>query len=205
MRSKDRGLMERIKSDVEDYALAHQGNSPTLRDIGASQGIDYTTVYRYLKAMDELGMVRYDHGKVRTELIDKIEVNPRLSRSYVDSIPAGPADELEGAVDEYVSIPSSFLNGKSGNFFTLAVNGESMVDAGIRNGDIVICREQLDAKENDIVVALIEGHANTLKRVIRDDKGLYLWAENSSWTNEERMFGRNFTVQGVAFKVVRDI
>ena len=151
-----------------------------LRDIAAGHGIDYTTVYRYLKAMDELGMIRYDYGKVRTDLIDKIEVNPQLSRSYVDSIPAGPADELEGAVDEYVSIPSSFLNGKTGNFFTLVVNGDSMVDAGIDSGDIVICKEQAEAREGDIVVALIEGHANTLKRVQRDDEGLYLWAENRS-------------------------
>ncbi len=140
MRSKDRSLMERIKSYVEDYALNHSGRTPTLRDIAACQGIDYTTVYRYLKAMDEFGMIRYDHGRVSTDLIDKIEVNPQLSRSYVDSIPAGPADELEGAVDEYVSIPSSFLNGKTGNFFTLVVNGDSMVDAGIDSGDMSLMR-----------------------------------------------------------------
>ncbi|MBO5570184.1 MAG: repressor LexA [Clostridia bacterium] len=165
MRSKDRGLMEKIKSYVEEYALNHHGTTPTVRDIGATHGINYSTASRYLKAMDELGMIRYDHGKVRTDLIDKIDVNPRLSRSYLDSIPAGPADELEGAVDEYVSIPSSFLGGKSGNFFTLVVNGESMVDAGIDSGDIVICKETIEAHEGDVVVALVDGKANTLKRV----------------------------------------
>lgn len=205
MRSKDRGLMDRMKSYVEEYALTHHGDTPTMRDIGAAFGINHSTAYRYLRSMDELGMIRYDHGSVSTDLIDKIDVNPRLSRSYVDAIPAGPADELEGAVDEYVSIPSSFLNGKNGNFFTLVVNGDSMTDAGIDSGDIVICKEVIEAREGDIVVALVDGKANTLKRVRCDDDGLYLWAENESWSDEDRMYGRNFTIQGVAFKVVKDI
>ena len=80
-----------------------------------------------------------------------------------------------------------------------------MVDANIENGNIVIVRGELEARPGDIVVALVNGSSSTLKRYLKDGEGAYLWAENKSWPNEKRFYGRDFTIQGVAIKVVKDI
>ena len=80
-----------------------------------------------------------------------------------------------------------------------------MINAGIDSGDLVIIREQIDAREGDIVAALLDHKSSTLKRMCKDEKGRYLWAENNSWSKKDRFYGRKFEVQGVAVKVVKDI
>lgn len=205
MRSKNKGLMEQIKTYAEEYAMAHGGTTPSTRDIGAAFNISHVSAYRYLRSMDELGMIRYDHGEIRTDRIDKIEPMTNLSPSFSNAIPAGPADEVEGYVEEYVSIPSVFTDGLGGKFYILKVTGDSMVSAGIDSGDLVIIREQKDAREGDIVAALLNHNSSTLKRLCEDEDGKYLWAENETWSDDKRFYGRNFEVQGVAIKVVKDI
>lgn len=205
MRSKNKGLMEQIKTYAEEYAMSHGGATPSTRDIGAAFNMSHVSAYRYLRAMDELGMIRYEHGEIRTDRIDKIEPMTNLSPSFSNAIPAGPADEVDGLVEEYVSIPSVFTDGRGGKFYILKVTGDSMVSAGIDSGDMVIIREQADAREGDIVASLINHNSSTLKRLCRDEQGLYLWAENDSWDDKSRFYGREFEVQGVAVKVVKDI
>ncbi len=206
MRYKDSSLMERIKEYAETYAMENRGATPTNNEIGEALSVTRVRAYRYLKAMDELGMIRYIDGRIHTERIDKIAPITDLSPSYLDAIPAGTPDEIEAQVDEYVSIPSVFVDNQQGPFFILKVSGESMVDAGIDSGDIVIVRKGVDARPGEIVAALIHGSSSTLKRIKQDDNGgLYLWAENESWSDERRNLGRDFTVQGVAVKVVKDI
>jgi repressor LexA len=206
MRYKDSGLMEKIKEYAEMYALENGGATPTNNEIGEALSVTRVRAYRYLKAMDELGMIRYIDGRIHTERIDKIAPITDLSPSYLDAIPAGTPDEIEAQVDEYVSIPSVFVDNQQGPFFILKVSGESMVDAGIDSGDIVIVRKGVDARPGEIVAALIHGSSSTLKRIKQDEDGdLYLWAENESWSDERRNLGRDFTVQGVAVKVVKDI
>ncbi|MBQ6322208.1 MAG: repressor LexA, partial [Lachnospiraceae bacterium] len=68
----------------------------------------------------------------------------------------------------------------------------------------VIIRKQVDARPGDIVAALIENRS-TLKRLREDDEGVYLWAENETWPDDKRFYGRRFEVQGIAVKVVKDI
>lgn len=204
MRSKDRGLMERIKSYVEEYALSNNGETPTMRDIGANFKMCHTTAYRYLVAMDELGMVRYERGRISTDIIDKMDRNLKFAPSFSGAIPAGPADEVEASVEEYVPIPTAFTNGLNGDYYILTVTGDSMISANIDSGDLVIIRKQVDARPGDIVAALIENRS-TLKRLREDDEGVYLWAENETWSDDKRFYGRRFEVQGVAVKVVKDI
>ena len=205
MRSRNRRLMEKIKTYAEQYAMENAGTTPSTREIGDEFSIGRVNAYRYLKAMDELGIISYQNGRIRTERIDKIAPIQDMSPSYINAIPAGTPDEIEAQVDEYVSIPSVFVGNQRGRFFLLRVAGESMVDAGIENGDLVIIREELEASPGDIVAALVGGSSSTLKRYRKDEKGAYLWAENKSWTDEKRFYGRDFTVQGVAVKVVKDV
>lgn len=136
-----------------------------------------------------------------TEKIDAPPLEPR----YSDRTPAGTAEDLTDNVEEFVHIPTSFKGGRSGSFFIITITGDSMVDAGIDPGDMVIVHRQQDVSVGDIAVALVDDHATTIKRVRRDDDGLYLWAENESWSDEARFFGRIFSVRGVAVKVVKDL
>jgi repressor LexA len=197
--------MEKIKAYVERYAMENGGATPTNAEIGDEFAIGRVNAYRYLKAMDELGMLRYRDGRIHTERIDKIAPIGDMSPSYIDSIPAGTPDEIEAHVSEYVSIPEVFVENQKGPFYILKVSGDSMVDAGIDSGDLVIVRKTPEARAGEIVVALTRGSGNTLKRVKEDGDGLYLWAENESWSDEKRFFGRDFTVQGVAVKMVKNV
>ena len=80
-----------------------------------------------------------------------------------------------------------------------------MIDAGIKPGNLVIFRQSDEARPGDIVSACTRGHGFTLKRLCWDEEGPYLWAENKQWSEKERFFGREFDVQGVAIKIVKDI
>ena len=206
MRSKDKTLMERIRVYIDEYAMEHLGNAPTTRDIGAEFRMSHVTAYRYLVAMDELGMIGYHDGEIHTELLDKVNVDYSLVGAIDASVPAGTPDMVDDAnVEKYIPIPSSFLRGQKGKFYSMPVHGGSMVSAGIDDGDIVIFNDNCEPAEGDIVVAYIDGEGNTLKRFCKDKKGSYLWAENESWPDKKRMFGRNFTVRGIALKIVKDL
>ncbi len=205
MRSKDRGLMEKIKAYAEEYALSNGGTTPSTRDIGAAFNISHVSAYRYLRSMDGLDMIRYERGEIHTDIIDKMDRNLKYAPSFAGAIPAGPADEVEASVEEYVPIPTVFTNGRSGDYYILTVTGDSMISAGIDSGDLVIIRRQVDARPGDIVAALIDHKSSTLKRLCEDEDGMYLWAENETWSDDKRFYGREFEVQGVAMKVVKDI
>ena len=205
MPQKDRGLMDRIRLYVEEYAMTNRGHTPSMAEIGARFGISRSGAFGYLKAMDKLGLIKYDGGIIRTDVLDKMTVPSRLCKGYVEGITAGAPAEVEGYVDSYFPIPPVFLDGMKGSFFTLKVTGDSMADAGIENGDIVICRESEEARVDDIIVAYIRGAGSTLKRYCMDDEGPFLWAENKNWNIDDRMFGREFDIQGVAIKVLKNL
>ena len=198
--------MVKIKEYAEKYALDNLGRTPSTTEIGIAFNFTRVSAYRYLVAMDEIGMIRYENGEIHTDFIDKMGEMAAFAGAIDASVPAGPADMTDDArIVEYVPLPAALLNGLKGKFFLLAVNGESMVDAGIDDNDTIIFRETTAAKSGDIVVAFIEGQGNTLKRYLVDAKGPYLWAENESWDKKKRFYGRRFQVVGVAFKVLKDI
>ena len=205
MRSKNRDLMNQIKDFVEEYAISNGGKMPTMRCIGEELGVSHVLVIRYLREMDELGMIYYRDGKITTDKLEKMLEVDELSKNYAEGISAGTGSYNEGVVDQYYAMPPVFVGGRQGKYFTLTVHGDSMVDAGIDPGDVVICKEQTNAEVDDIIVAWVDGEGNTLKRLCRDDDGLYLWAENNSWLTQKRDFGRRFSIQGVAIKVLKDI
>ena len=205
MLQKDPELMEKIRKYAEEYALKNHGKTPSMTQIGNRLGISRSGAYGYLKEMDRRGMIRYENGVIHTEVIDKVIQPEQMCKGYIEGITAGAPVEAEGYVDSYFPISPVFLDGNKGEFFTLKITGDSMVDAGIDSGDLVICRECKEARVDDIVVAYIRGSGSTLKRLRRDDDGPFLWAENNSWSAADRMFGRGFDIQGVAFKVLKNI
>ena len=206
MRSKNMDQLRAMKEYLEEYAMEHDGYIPTMTEIAEAFRISRAGAFRYLKEMDERGMVIYRDGRIVTEKTRLIRNREGgLSEHYMEGISAGTPTDASGKVEEYYSMPPLFTDGRRGHFFTLTVNGDSMTDAGIESGDLVIWRETKEAETEQIVAAWIPGEGNTLKRLCRDDEGPFLWAENHQWPPARRMFGREFMIQGVAIKVLKDL
>jgi repressor LexA len=117
------------------------------------------------------------------------------------SIPAGLPDQFDGseAPEKLRFIPTTLGISNPGKAFAVRVRGDSMIDAGIFSGDVVVL-EQKEAKTGDIVAALIDGE-NTLKRYIRENGRVYLKAENVNYPNLEPV--EKLELQGVVVSVLR--
>jgi repressor LexA len=116
-------------------------------------------------------------------------------------IAAGVPIEAISEVSHHVAVPSTMLSGR-GNHYALEVKGDSMIDAGINDGDIVVIREGSTADNGDIVVALVEGQEATLKRIRRNGSSIALEAANPAY--ETRVFRDDqVVVQGRLVGLIR--
>ena len=199
MRTKDEMLMMDIVAAVDGF-FSQTGRTPTTRDLGARLGLSAATMSRYLQEMNGRGMLEYEGGRIMTERIAKSKENS-VSVPLVGSISCGQPLLSEESVESYIRIPTEWLG--TGDYFLLRANGDSMVDAGIDDDDIVIVRKATDANDGDIVVALVDNE-NTLKRLYRDEKRrkIILHPENPDY---EDIVVDSCEIQGVAIKVLKDL
>lgn len=176
-----------------------------MSEIAKAVGIAKTTAYRYLVEMNERGMISYDGHTIETPQIDKC-VTGYFSAPIVGSIHCGDSETEEEHVEEYVSLPESIFG--SGEFYILRASGDSMVDAGIEDKDLVVIRKQETASVGDIVVALDEDNQNTLKTFagIDDESGCaILKYENRRKYRNKEIRVRELVVQGVAKHVIKTL
>ena len=198
MRSKSTELMLSIKEYIENY-FEKYSSTPTVREIASAMKIAVSSAHRYLVAMAEKEMISYENGILSTPKIEMM--NPEFRpAAIVGSIPCGTPDEREAQVEEYLPLSVSFFG--KGNFYALRASGNSMVDAQIDDGDLVIIREQQTAEVGDIVVALTDEEKNTLKRLCFDSEhqSYYLHPENKEM---EDIYVSNLRVQGIATHVIK--
>ncbi len=200
MRSKNPELMKRIKLFIED-CFEENHRMPTLREIAKEMSISLSCVQRYLVEMAERELISYSNGRMSTEKIDKMNLATN-NAALVGSIPCGSPDEREAYVEDYMPLPVSIFG--SGDLYILRADGDSMIDAGIEHGDLVVVKEQNYAEIGDIVVALVENSCNTLKRLEYDDErqSYYLHPEND---NYEDIYVDNLSIQGVAKHVIKQL
>ena len=202
MRSKSPELMKEICTYVSDYYRIKR-SSPSVSEIAKGVGIAKTTAYRYLVEMNEQGMISYDGHTIETPQIDKC-VTGYFSAPIVGSIHCGDPETEEEHVEEYVTLPESIFG--KGEFYILRASGDSMVDAGIEDKDLVVIKKQSTASVGDIVVALDEDNQNTLKTFDRiDDESGYaiLKYENRRKYRNKVIRVRKLVVQGVAKHVIK--
>ena len=125
-----------------------------------------------------------------------------LELPVMGRIAAGVPIEAISEVSHHVAVPGSMLSGR-GNHYALEVKGDSMIEAGINDGDIVVIREQASAENGDIVVALVEDHEATLKRFRRKGSTIALEAANPAY--ETRVFSDHLVkVQGRLVGLIRN-
>lgn len=194
--------MKEICTYVSDY-YRDRRSSPSVNEIAKAVGIAKTTAYRYLVDMNERGMISYDGHTIETPQIDKC-VSGYFSAPIVGSIHCGDPETEEEHVEEYVSLPESIFG--KGQFYILRASGDSMVDAGIEDGDLVVIKKQDTASVGDIVVALDEDSQNTLKAFdgIDEESGYaILKYENRRKYRNKVIRVRELVVQGVAKHVIK--
>jgi repressor LexA len=170
---------------IKRYAAEH-GYPPTVRDIGKAVGLaSSSTVHAHLANLERLGMLRRDPSKPRAlELLDKavntVADNVRNALGggglpLVGHVAAGSPILAEENIEEYIAVPD--VAGGTDGEYILRVRGDSMVDAGMLEGDFVVVRPQETATDGDIVVALV-GEEATVKRFFREPDHVRLQPEN---------------------------
>lgn len=199
MRSKDRRIKDLIKAYIEERA-ERGGNCPSCRDTARELGISASTVCRYLSAMEADGELVLGEFGYETAAMSRTD-RESVSVAILGDVPCGSLTEEYEHCEGYVRLPASLVG--RGEFFLLKAYGESMIDAGISDGDLVLVRRQSDAADGDIVVALVDG-AVTLKRMYRDARRrhIVLHPENSSMSD---IIAEYCEIQGVAVKVIKDL
>ena len=176
MQTKKQDLTNKIKHFIEEY-YGQYGTSPTIRCIAENVGCSKSNVSIYIDYLKEQGIMEIGENGYETDVTKatdtKVVAVPKLG--YV---PCGPLSEEYECIDGYVRLPASFV-GNAKSCFLLTATGNSMIDVGINDGDLVLVRQQNEANYNDIVVALVENEV-TLKRFRPDpeNKRIILHPEN---------------------------
>ena len=187
-------ILDFIKSEIEE-----KGYPPSVREICAAVGLRSTsTVHAHLNHLEAQGLIRRDSTKPRAlEVLDGSQARGR-SVPLVGRVTAGqPILAIEN-IEEYLTLPQSVLG--QGKMFSLKVEGESMIDAGILDGDIVVLRQQSDAENGDIVVAMTPEDEATLKRIFYEDGRVRLQPENRTMAP---IYADSVTVLGKLTALIR--
>lgn len=199
MRTKDPEKIKRLEAAIDEYTEAH-GVSPSMRELGDMVGMDGGSVSRYLAYMRAEGILDYSGrrnittGKARITRDSGTVRVPRLGR-----VSCGLPKLAEENIEEYVLLPVSVFGG--GKLYALEAVGDSMINAGIREGDLVIIRQQDTARPGQIVVALV-GDEATLKTFRPQANCIHLHPENDAY---EDIVVRDCLIQGVAIKVLKNL
>ncbi len=200
MQTKKQDLTNKIKHFIEEY-YGQYGTSPTIRCIAENVGCSKSNVSIYIDYLKEQGLMEIGENGYETDVTKatdtKVVAVPKLG--YV---PCGPLSEEYECIDGYVRLPASFV-GNAKSCFLLTATGNSMIDVGINDGDLVLVKQQNEANYNDIVVALVENEV-TLKRFRPDpeNKRIILHPENKRMKD---IVVKECKIQGVAIKVIKDL
>jgi repressor LexA len=188
---------------------AKYGYPPTVRDIGKAVGLaSSSTVHAHLSNLEKVGLLRRDPTKPRAlELLDRaaqgvqagVQTFLQPGLPLVGQVAAGQPIVAEENIEEYIQTPA-FAGGADGEFL-LRVRGDSMVDAGIIEGDLVVVHSQDHAQDGDIVVALV-GEEATVKRFFQESDHIRLQPENATM---EPIRSRDVRVLGKVVGLMRNI
>lgn len=193
---RQRGILEFIQTEQRE-----KGITPSTREIQAHFGFaSQTSVMQYLATLERKGFLDRHARKARA-LITPVQKVRITDIPIYGQIPAGMATLTEQTIEGHVSLDTRSVNAsKNGRTFALRVRGDSMIDAHVLDGDIVILEDRKDVQNGDIVAALIDGET-TLKRYVMEHGRPYLKAENPLYPN--LVPARELRIQGVMVSLVR--
>ncbi|WP_026692382.1 transcriptional repressor LexA [Peribacillus kribbensis] len=196
-------ILDFIKREVKS-----KGYPPSVREIGEAVGLaSSSTVHGHLARLESKGLIRRDPTKPRAIEILEIDEASHIPKSNVVNVPllgkvtAGlPITAIEN-IEEYFPLPEHLVP-HDDHVFMLEIMGDSMIEAGIHDGDNVIVRQQKTANNGDIVVAMTDEDEATVKRFFKEKDFFRLQPENSSM---EPIILQNVTILGKVIGLYRQI
>ena len=202
MRSMNENKLTEIAEYIKTYARENNGEAPRLADIMSHMNMAKATAYRYVLKLEKRGVVSYNGKKtLESPLQKKMRCGFRRV-PIVGMVICGTPDEQEEHVTGYLAIPEEWVDGEC---FLLEAYGDSMVDLGIFEGDLILVKKAETAKSGDVIVALTE-NGNTLKRLFWEGNKPRLYAENKNYPDDKKdIYPKELAIQGIALKVVKDI
>ncbi|WP_096435312.1 transcriptional repressor LexA [Alteribacter populi] len=202
---RQQDILEYIKEEVKK-----KGYPPSVREIGEAVGLaSSSTVHGHLSRLEKKGLIRRDPTKPRAiEVIEleeqaekmRVSESPSVYVPIIGKVTAGsPITAIEN-IEEYVPLPSRMV--QDDQSFILEIQGDSMIEAGIFDGDMVVVRQQQSADNGDIVVAMTEDDEATVKRFFKERDHIRLQPENSSL---EPILLKNVSILGKVVGVFRTV
>ena len=186
--------LSKKEKEILEYMIdrAESGVPPSVREICAALGYKSTsTAHKYLTLLEEKGYLEKQSGKNRSI---KLRGEGFVQVPLLGTVAAGQPILAMEQIEDYIPIKTNY---SSKDLFALRVKGESMVEAGILNGDIIIARQTPSAMDGEIVVALIEDEA-TVKRFFKEKNRFRLQPENSAmepiYTDHVAILGKVISV-----------
>ena len=200
---RQRGILNFIESETRD-----RGYPPSVREIGEAVGLTSTsTVHAHLATLQRLGYLRRDPTKPRAIEVRydpgsgaSGERRPARHVPLVGDVAAGTDVLAQENVEELLPLPADFTG--DGPVFMVRVRGDSMIDAGILDGDLVVVRQDAEVRKGDVVVAGIPGEEGTVKTFIRKGSKIVLVPANARLEPME-FDPADVTVYGKVVTVVR--
>ncbi|MGN5883727.1 MULTISPECIES: transcriptional repressor LexA [Staphylococcus] len=197
-------IYEYIKSVVQT-----KGYPPSVREIGEAVGLaSSSTVHGHLSRLESKGYIRRDPTKPRAieivsdQIEDSAEIEGTIHVPVIGKVTAGiPITAVEN-VEEYFPLPEHFTSTHNSDIFILNVVGDSMIEAGILDGDKVIVRSQTIAENGDIIVAMTEDDEATVKRFYKEKHRYRLQPENSTM---DPIYLEHVTVLGKVVGLFREL
>lgn len=198
MNRRQKDIFEFIKDSVVD-----NGYPPSVREIGKAVGLkSSSTVHGHLAKLEEYGLIKRDPTKPRAiDILDEKPWKSMISVPLVGCVTAGAPILATENIEDVFPFPEGLL-GTRDSVFMLTVKGESMINAGIFDGDYIMVREQNTAVNGDIVVALIHDESATVKRFYKEKDVIRLQPENDTM---EPIYERDVAILGKVVGVFRKI
>ena len=176
--TREKSILEFIRQKIWD-----SGFPPTVREIGEAVGLRSTsTVHNYLKRLELKGAIRKnpDSSRAIEVVADTWRRKKMIPMPLVGAVRAGEPITADEHTESVYPLPAELI-GKDNNCFMLIVRGDSMINAGIHEGDYLSVSEQDDAQDGDIVVALIGNEDATVKRFYKEEDHIRLQPENDEY------------------------
>ena len=204
--------------------ITHSAIPPSFEEMKSALNLKSKSgIHRLISALEERGFLRRLPHRARSiEILksyksmsklsgnnfNQINLNKKsenninsLNIPIVGNIAAGlPIDAIYNE-NEKLNVPNYLMG--NGNYFALNIIGDSMIDIGINEGDIAIIKQKNDAKDGDLVVALIDETETTLKRFRKNGKEVVLEAENKNYKSQVYKSGSNIKIQGILSGLIR--
>ena len=208
--ARDRDLTDRQRQvlDFIKAEVVRQGFPPSVRDIAQAVGLhSSSTVHAHLGALEAKGLIRRDPSKPRAlEVLDRVSADSpavRIASNVVElpvvgAVAAGVPTLAAENIETTLPLPTELVRDDA--TFVLRVKGESMIEAGILDGDYVVVERNPSPKNGDVVVALLDNAYATLKRFYREPDRIRLQPANRDM---EPIYVKDVIVQGVVRAVIR--